>query len=432
MTATLQEIRLSQIKPHKHNPRRAIGDVAELAASIAEQGVVEPLIVAPNGTGDTYVLIAGHRRLAAAKVQKLKTVPCLIRDDLADEKSQIETMLVENLQRTDLSPVEEAHAYQQLLEFPGYTQQKIAKTTGRAIATVRQRIKMTKLPKSALSKIHAGQISLAHAIELADFADTPYFKDLERSAGTPNFPYALERAKRDRANDRKVAKAKAELEDAGVRVVDQPSWTEPTRFLHGDAVDEHRGCEGFAAYIGWNGSVTYICDKPQLHGADPEDEDDPHDNEYQRTREQLADVAAARRAHLGEFLNRDDIAGIALDVLRQHVLNHGKNCTFLGAVLNCDWSSGKERTKVVGELELDQLAILVDLIDHSNHERALESDYGYGLDSYSDTYKTWRTRLTDVYGYRWSSFEQELLDRAAEKKDAAAAGSEEVGDVDDE
>lgn len=155
MTVTLQDLKPAQIKPHKNNPRRVVGDLDELAASIGEQGILEPLIVAPNGTGDTYVLIAGHRRLAAAKQAKAKTVPCLVRDDLTDPAVQLEAMLVENLQRADLTAVEEAQAYQQLLEFPGYTQPRIAKTTGRAIGTVRARLKLAQLPKPALSCSHA-------------------------------------------------------------------------------------------------------------------------------------------------------------------------------------------------------------------------------------------------------------------------------------
>lgn len=437
MTTTLQELKLSQIKPHKLNPRRAVGDVTELAASIAEQGIVEPLVVAPNGAEDTYVLLAGHRRLAAAKVAKAKTVPCLVRDDLTDPKKQLELMLVENLQRSDLTPIEEAEAYQQLLEFPGYTQKRIADTTGRAVATVRQRLKMAALPKPAITKIHEGQISLGEAAALVDFADDKKrYKQLEDAAGSDRFPYVLERLKADRARDRKRERTLKELSDAGVRVVEQPLWSVPHVQMSRDEIEGHRECEGFAAYLDWNLRPVYICDKPDLHGDEREraaaERRRQEQNEAAEMKDRLAEAAVTRRSYLAQFLDNATIGGIALDVLRQHVLKKAASCHWLGDVLGYEASDGKERTVRIGELDLDQLAVVVDLLNFDYEEKALEGEFGWGGDSYAGK---WRTRLTDVYGYTWSEQEQAAIDRAeakrAERSAAQAAPDDEDLDEDD-
>src|SRR6266581_4172034 len=136
----LQHLELGLIHPHKANPRHDVGDVTELAASMKAIGVLEPLIVATGANDFGFTLIAGHRRLAAAHKAKLKTVPCHVRDDLNTSEKQLEAMLVENLQRINLTAVEEADAYQALLEFPDYTVDKISKTTGRSLKTVKQRL----------------------------------------------------------------------------------------------------------------------------------------------------------------------------------------------------------------------------------------------------------------------------------------------------
>jgi ParB/RepB/Spo0J family partition protein len=208
----LQHLELGLIHPHKANPRHDVGNVTELAASIKAQGVLEPLIVATGGDDFGFTLIAGHRRLAAAQKANLKTVPCIVRDDLTTAELQLEAMLVENVQRTDLTAVEEAEAYQALLEFPDYTIEKITKKIGRSVKTVKQRLSIAALPEAVKQKAHTGQVSLADAVKLAEFADEPaVVEHLAKSLGTNNFGYYLNSAKTRRE---KIAEARA----AGVTV----------------------------------------------------------------------------------------------------------------------------------------------------------------------------------------------------------------------
>jgi len=212
MTTTyLPDAPLHQIRVHGNNPRRDLGDLTELTASITAKGILEPLVLAPIN-GVEWLLIAGHRRHAAAKAAGLTTAPALVHDDLDTPTKQLEAMLIENTQRTDLTPVEEAQAYQALLDF-GSTIPKVAKATGRAVKTVKGRLALTKLPETTLARIHNGQISLEDANTLTEFAGTPEYAALVRDVGGSNFGWAVQRARenthRSQAHETALAWARA-------------------------------------------------------------------------------------------------------------------------------------------------------------------------------------------------------------------------------
>lgn len=187
-TPRLEWIRPEQTEPHPNNPRRDAGDVTELAASIAAIGVLEPIVVAPApGSVGVYRIIAGHRRVKAAVQAGEDQVPALVRRDLDSDQAQLEAMLVENLQRVDLSPMEEADAYEQLrLEF-GLKPAQIAKSTGRSKATVDSRLALRKLPEALQDQVHTHQVSLAEAAVMVEFAgDADVLATLLRYVGNPN------------------------------------------------------------------------------------------------------------------------------------------------------------------------------------------------------------------------------------------------------
>jgi ParB/RepB/Spo0J family partition protein len=229
-----------------------------------------------------FVLIAGHRRLAAARKAKVKTLPCIVRADLAqDPKGQIELMLVENLQRTDLTAVEEAEAYQMLLTFPGYTQTRIAEKTGRAIATVRSRLKLAGLPKSALEKVHAGQIPLMQADALVGFQDDPAtFKRLIACAGTDGFARQLDEATRQRKAKRAAERLTKKLKTEGVRVIERARQRRGGCAAAAVRGEGRRGAPGVRRVrrlhldepVGGSANVVYVCDKPQLHDDEAGDD----------------------------------------------------------------------------------------------------------------------------------------------------------------
>lgn len=187
---SLSAIEIERIKPHASNVRRDLGDLSELAASIKGMGLLQPLTVAPSG--DDYLVIAGHRRLAAAKEAGLDVVPCIIRTDLSTQKAQIEAMLVENLQRSDLTVMEEADAYAQL-ELLGVKEAAIAKATGRARGTIRQRLLLASLPAPRREQFEKGSLSLDGAAKCAklrtQYADDPTILDKIDKAGTWMFSH---------------------------------------------------------------------------------------------------------------------------------------------------------------------------------------------------------------------------------------------------
>ncbi|PID38701.1 MAG: chromosome partitioning protein ParB [Proteobacteria bacterium] len=153
---------IERVRPQRAQPRRYFDEDAleELAQSIREQGVVQPLIVRESDDGD-FELIAGERRWRAAQRAKLHEVPVLIRE--ASDLETFELALVENLQRQDLNPIEEAEAYQRLLDEHGYTQEQLADRVGRDRSTVANALRLLKLPEVGKRALVAGSIAAGHA-----------------------------------------------------------------------------------------------------------------------------------------------------------------------------------------------------------------------------------------------------------------------------
>jgi len=161
-TAGVARIPVERIAVSKRQPRRAFNEEAlnELAASIRRHGVLQPVLVRAAGP-DTYELIAGERRLRAASVADLKEVPAIVTE--AAEQRGVELALVENLQREDLNPLEEAHGYELLSSEFGLTQEQIADRVGKARATVSNAMRLLSLPDEVMGMIARGELSAGHA-----------------------------------------------------------------------------------------------------------------------------------------------------------------------------------------------------------------------------------------------------------------------------
>lgn len=203
---TVTDLPVSSLTPHPKNVRRNLGDLTELAASIKGVGLLQPLTVAPDG--DQYVVIAGHRRLAAAVKAGLPAVPCIIRADLVKPVDQLNAMLVENLQRSDLTVIEEATAYEQLALL-GVKPPAIAKATGRSRATVDSRLRLMTLPEQHRDRVADGQLSLADAELLAKIADDPEALAYVGQSTGPNLRWKVEGWPGEKARRVEAAKVKA-------------------------------------------------------------------------------------------------------------------------------------------------------------------------------------------------------------------------------
>lgn len=196
MTITKRNIMVpvDQIEPHPDNPRKDVGDVTELAESIKKNGIFQNLTIlrTPNENGKSTVII-GHRRLAAAKLAGLKEVPCMVVE--MDKKEQIATMLLENMQRSDLTIYEQAQGFQMMLDL-GETKSEIAEKTGFSETTVRHRLKLLELDPEEFRKAEERQPKLTDYIELEKITDPELKSKALKAIGTSNFSWTMESCKR--------------------------------------------------------------------------------------------------------------------------------------------------------------------------------------------------------------------------------------------
>ncbi len=167
----LVEVPVDQIRPNPHQPRAHFDreGLAELAASIREHGLIQPLILSPTGEPGRYNLVAGERRLRAARQVGLKTVPAIIRP--LGSRQSLELALIENLQREDLTPMEAANAYQQLAEEFALSHGEIASRVGKSRAAITNTLRLLKLPLVIQQALSKGLIGEGHARALLALPD---------------------------------------------------------------------------------------------------------------------------------------------------------------------------------------------------------------------------------------------------------------------
>ncbi len=156
------DVALDQIRPNPAQPRTTFNEegIAELAASIKSQGVLQPVTL--SRAGDTYYVVIGERRVRAARMAGLRTVPAVVRDDV-DDRHMLELALVENIQREELPPLELAEAFKTLHEEHGLSQQEIAARVGKSRETVANTLRLLGLPRRIREYLALGRISAGHA-----------------------------------------------------------------------------------------------------------------------------------------------------------------------------------------------------------------------------------------------------------------------------
>lgn len=159
--STVSNISVEKIKANKYQPREAFGQEAlkDLAASIKEKGFIQPVIV--RAKEGEYELIAGERRLRAARMLKLREVPAIIKD--ASDVDSLEISIIENIQREDLNPIDQAKAYKRLVDEFSMTQENVSDTIGKDRATVANILRLLRLPQKIQAYVSRGTISMGHA-----------------------------------------------------------------------------------------------------------------------------------------------------------------------------------------------------------------------------------------------------------------------------
>ncbi len=170
-SAEATEIKLDRIKPNPFQPRRTFDDekLSELAASIKEHGVIQAVVVAPSGTDEQYLLVAGERRCRAARIAGLTSVPAVVKS--YDKNTMLEVALIENLQREDLNPVEEARAYRKLMQEYKYTQEELSRRIGRSRPTIANSLRLLALPEKVLNSLAIGELTPGQVRPLLSISD---------------------------------------------------------------------------------------------------------------------------------------------------------------------------------------------------------------------------------------------------------------------
>ncbi|MGC3938003.1 ParB/RepB/Spo0J family partition protein [Roseobacter sp. EG26] len=170
LSATERLIPIEQITPNPEQPRKrfAEGDLDDLASSIREKGVIQPLIVRAIA-GDRYEIVAGERRWRAAQMAKLHDLPVIVRS--FSDVEVLEVAIIENIQRADLNPIEEAAGYRQLMDRFGHTQEKMAEALGKSRSHIANLLRLLNLPDTVLELVRKGELSAGHARTLVTSQD---------------------------------------------------------------------------------------------------------------------------------------------------------------------------------------------------------------------------------------------------------------------
>jgi ParB family transcriptional regulator, chromosome partitioning protein len=216
---------LAALKPGRFNPRRNFSEaqLEELAVSIREKGLVQPLVVRPvrpaSGEVETYEIVAGERRWRAAQLANLHEVPVVVRA-LSDQEA-VEIAIIENVQREDLNAIEEGEGYKLLMDGHGYTQEDLAKVIGKSRSHLANTLRLLKLPDSVQELVRSGELSAGHARALIGRADAASLaarivkegltvRDIEALTKGPG----PDKAKRQKSKDADTKAAEAELSQA--------------------------------------------------------------------------------------------------------------------------------------------------------------------------------------------------------------------------
>ena len=229
-------IPVENIYPHKDNPRKELGDLSELTESIKTNGVMQNLTVVPwdwanlDATKeeikchkDDFTAVIGHRRLSAARAAGLSEVPCVIID--MPYPKQLSTMLLENIQRSDLTPYEQAKGFQLMIDF-GETVEGIAEKTGFSKTTVRRRLEMAKLNEKTLKEVSVRQLSLDDFDKLSKIKNMKKRNEVLGKIGTANFDSAVQAAIKEELIAERMPIFVKKVVDLGAKLMkDEDRWS---------------------------------------------------------------------------------------------------------------------------------------------------------------------------------------------------------------
>lgn len=228
-------IDIDQLYQHPDNPRKDLGELTELADSIRAQGVMQNLTVVPREAGG-YTLIIGHRRCAASKLAGLTELPCVITE--LSEKEQAGVMLLENMQRNDLTLYEQAKGFQLTLDL-GYSVNELSQKTGFSQTTINRRVKLLEFDEHEF-KQSQGMVTLMEYMEIAKIRSESSRSYILSLAGTPSFQGQLKNKLKAQSQEDELAKVREKLEEMAefVETVDRSLWKHHSYIYNDDDLEK--------------------------------------------------------------------------------------------------------------------------------------------------------------------------------------------------
>lgn len=299
-------VEAKKLRPHPKNPRKRLGDLTELVESIKENGIMQNLTAVPDpDKDDGYMIIIGHRRFAAGKKAGLKEFPVSIVS--LDEADQVKPMLCENIQRSDLTPVEQAEGFQMMIDF-GFTVDELSQNTGFAPSTIYHRLNIAKLDKDALKK-KMDQLTLTDLIDLEQIEDVQVRNEILRKANRQTFAQCVQSAVNDQKMKHNEEAFVERLKAAGLTEREANSWDRDIDNVKTVYISAASDCpdvdpEGYEHYAKNKYSSCYLLYSMKVESA----EEDKKSNELEEKIEDLRDL-------IGQA--KDELDAIALDIFQE-------------------------------------------------------------------------------------------------------------------
>jgi len=403
----LVNIDINKIGPHPDNPRKDLGDLTELADSIKANGILQNLTVVPwfsriTGVGADdpkqqeelgYIVVIGHRRFAAAKLAGLTEVPCVISG--MNYKKQISTMLLENMQRNDLTIWEQAQGFQMMLDF-GDTVEDISTQTGFSESTVRRRAKLLDLDKDKFQQAVTRGATLQDYVELDKIQDVEIKNSVLEKIGTSDFRWTLQRAIDKEKSEKNKAALITQLEKFAVQVKKADGLI-TTQYFHFQNRSEvikptDTGEQKYFFLVG-EYSIQLLIEAKQGENTKAASSTNKEQRQLQEQRERLNEINKRASQLRDDFVRnytsskkhaRDIMAFMVQAIMRGGLDYYGAGVSFFEML-------GIEAPKDDGELTFD---LISDIFDASPEKVLLVAAYCSTVDQHSK-YHDWQGRYQE-------------------------------------
>lgn len=309
----LAEVKPGDVHANPLNPRKDLGDLSALAASIKEVGLIQPPIVSPDANGKGFTLLAGERRTAASVLAGLKAIPVLVVDANADRDTIIKA-LVENIHREGLTDLEVAQGYQQLLDL-GLKESEVAKRVSAKPKAVKDHLAILAAAATSRTRLQERTLTLDEALALMPLeGQADLYEEALKAVGTADFRYEVEQANREVATRAAKEAVKADCEAKGLRFEPYSTWEwDRVETLPADVAEKHQTFPCHVVVVNHNNEAEARCTKPASHRAGGKAPDETPEQAEARKAERknliesnkAGDAAnAVRREWIAQFLTR--------------------------------------------------------------------------------------------------------------------------------